>query len=151
MVSLVDDGKLKLTFQDLRDPMRRRFRFTFKTYPAYRNILEEFRTSEEGYNTKSWTVIVEESQWLERFRKQEPIFDAHYPEIRHYLFCTEDDVIEVLSPEPPEIEEIAPADENEELPGKSNVYYFSEDFDSVEDVTDFVLKKIESGKTQKDA
>jgi hypothetical protein len=44
LVSLLDQhGQVSIVVQDLRDPNRRRFRFTSQHYPAYRNILEEFR------------------------------------------------------------------------------------------------------------
>jgi len=46
MVSLVDQDGLHVTVQDLRDPGRRRIRFTFRKVAAYRNVLEEFRTHE---------------------------------------------------------------------------------------------------------
>lgn len=63
MVSLVDDGCLKVTVEDLRDPARPRWRFTFRHAPICRNILEEYRLEtwelvHQGGERKGWTVIV---------------------------------------------------------------------------------------------
>src|SRR5215475_5956481 len=60
MVSLVDGGDaLRITVQDLRDLSRRRFEFTFRRVPAYRNILEEYQASELPLPPGvGWTVTV---------------------------------------------------------------------------------------------
>ena len=127
MVSLCDDNRsLAIIVQGLIDPVRRRFRISFNQYPAYRNINESYRNelwNVLSKNVGKWgrTFIVTASPWIESFSKETLLFN--HPEITHYVICTEDDVIEVLSPEPPEIAEIEPAAEREELPGKSEIYW----------------------------
>jgi hypothetical protein len=131
MVSLVDDCKrLEVTVQDLLDPQRRRFRFSFASYPVYRNIPEEYRMSldtEIGDYYQGprlgWTRIVPDSPWVDSFAWSEPLLETFYPGVVHYMIWTEVDVIEVLSNHPPSIAEVAPASEDEDLPGKSNIYY----------------------------
>ncbi len=129
MVSLVDQGGgLHITLQDLRDPARRRYRFTFEPTPAYVNVLEEYRLSEspppEG---TGWTRTVPDSDWLRELRSREPLLDVHCPGCTHWKIVTEDDVIDVLCPNAPEIVEIEPATPDEPLPGKSRVLYHPQD------------------------
>ena len=120
MVSLLDHDGLHITVQDLRDPARRRYRFTFHRVPAYRNILEEYRTGEPvAPKGTGWTRVVPESPWLSELRKREPLLDVHSPACEHYVIVTEDDVIDVLSPEPPTIHEVEPGHPDENPPGKS--------------------------------
>lgn len=127
MVSLSDDNcSLTIVVQGLLDPERRRFRISFSRYPAYRNINEDYRNELWNILSKKigkWgrTFIVSNSPWIQSFSNETLLFI--YPQIIHYVICTEDDVIEVLSPEPPEIVEIEPADKNDELPGKSEIYW----------------------------
>ena len=137
MVSLVDDGRLSITVQDLRDPEGPRFRFTFKNYPAYRNMLEEYQTSlwedaEHEIIEVGWTRIIRESRWLASLKETEPFLEESNQGLLHYMICTEDDIVEVLSNEPPEVVEIEPAAEDEKLPGKSTVYYDPEDRGKIE-------------------
>jgi len=142
MVSLVDQGGLHITVQDLRDPKRRRYRFTFRRAPAYRNILEEYRTSEPPVGGKlGWTVTVPDSPWLEEFRNREPLLEVHSPGCRHYVIVTEDDVIDVLSPEPPEITEVESATEEEPDPGKSTVLYHPDDRKEIDTVINEITKR----------
>jgi hypothetical protein len=131
MVSLVDDGMLKITVEDLQDPNRRRWQFTFEHAPIYRNILEEYRLElwrrvRTDDNPMGWTVTIPSSPWLSEFRQGEPLIDAHYPELCHYQIGTEDDVIDILSPEPPLIETVVDADRGETKPGKSRVLHTDE-------------------------
>ena len=137
MVSLLDNGKFSITVQDLRDPQRRRFRFTFTNYPAYRNMLEVYQSNFwEGFNHQGkdtgWTRIIRESRWLALLNETEPFLEESNPGLLHYMICTEDDVVEVLSNEPPEVVELESAAEGEKLPGKSTVYYDPEDRDKIE-------------------
>ena len=130
MVSLTDcQGHLTIIVQDLRDPQRRRFQFTFEQYPAYRNIMEEYRMELWTYLDRAgfhcgWTMRVQDAPWS-RELKQEPVVAVANPTLQHYMICTEDDVIEVLANAAPTIIEIAPADAEEALPGKSIIYYVS--------------------------
>jgi hypothetical protein len=148
MVSLLDDCKrLSIILQDVRDPTRRRFRFSFSNYPVYRNILEEYRLEiwvqmQEQRKEKElgWTLIVPGSQWLRSFKENEPLLELHNPNLVHYMICTENDVIEVLSNAAPEILEIEPAGENEELAGKSIVFYSPGDRDKIEPIFDEIKK-----------
>ena len=119
MVSLLDgDDALRITVQDLRDPSRRRFEFIFRGVPAYRNILEEYRVSEPSLPSGvGWTVTIPDSPWLGELRAKEPLLDVHSPGCRHFAIVTEDDVIDVLTPEEPEVREVAPAESGEPAPG----------------------------------
>jgi len=137
MVSLVDDGKLTLTLEDIHSPQRTRWRFIFNKYPAYRNILEEHRlelwehldkTNQRCGNT--FTVL--DSSWIASFRPGEPLLEIYFPTLIHYVIATEDDVIEVLSPEPPRIEEVGPAPTDAPPPGKSEHLYHPRDKERIE-------------------
>lgn len=142
MVSLVDQDGLHITVQDLRDPARRRFRFSFQQVPAYRNILEEYRISDpppiEGIG---WTRVDPRSDWLADLRSREPLLDVHIPGCRHYIIVTEDDVVDVLAPSTPRIVELSPADVDEPAPGKSNVLFHPEDREQIERVLDDVRRR----------
>lgn len=129
MVSLLDQGGLHITVQDLKDPARRRYQFSFRDVPAYRNILEEYRMSEPppAGAWAGWTRIDPRSAWLADLSAREPLLDVHRPGCVHYIIVTEDDVIDVLSPEVPAIVEIAPAASDEPAPGKSQVLYDPQD------------------------
>jgi hypothetical protein len=87
-----------------------RYKITFENYPAYRNILEEYRLNlwkrladTINSDVKGWTLLVDDSPWIREF-DQEPLLAVLNAESRHYLICTENDVIEVLSNRPPTIE-----------------------------------------------
>ncbi|MET0400190.1 MAG: hypothetical protein ABW277_25595 [Longimicrobiaceae bacterium] len=113
LVSLVDDGALRLTLEDAADPVRRRWTFVFASVPAYRNVREELRlglwAGGAGADRVGWTARVPGSPWLARLREAEPLLDVHHPGLVHFRIATEDDVIDVLSALAPEIEEAAPA------------------------------------------
>jgi hypothetical protein len=137
MVSLVDDGQLSIVLQETRDAIRRRFCLSFKNYPVYRNILEEYRLElwneiKDQRKGIGWTIIIPESQWLASLLKSEPLLGECNPNLVHYVICTEDDVIEVLSNALPQITELDPAAEDEEVPGKSRVYFYPEDKDKID-------------------
>ena len=146
MVSLLDQDGLHITLQDLRDPGRRRFRFSFERVPAYRNILEEYRTSErrtgEGLG---WTRIDPESAWLADLRRREPLLDHFRPGCVHYVIVTEDDVLDVLSPEPPEIVEMPAARDEEAVPGKSTVLHHPQDQQQIDELLDDLRRRGEHG------
>ncbi len=146
MVSLLDQDGLHITVQDLRDPDRRRYRFSFRKAPAYRNILEEYRTSEHVAGKDiGWTRMASCSAWLREFAEKEPFLDVFMPGCKHYVIGTEDDVIDVLSPEPPEICEIEPGSSEDAAIGKSTILYHSEDRDKIEKLLD-EYKKPPSGE-----
>jgi hypothetical protein len=105
LVSLSDDGELQVTVQG--DSNRQRVRFSFFKVVAYRNILEEYRTSEHGGDRHvGWTRIVLDSAWLAELRSREPLIDVHAPGCQHYVIATEDDVIDILTPKHPAISEV---------------------------------------------
>jgi hypothetical protein len=137
MVSLLDHNGLHITLEDLQDPARRRFKFVFRRVAAYRNILEEYRMSEPVLpHGAGWTVTVPNSPWLAGLRAEEPLLDVHSAGCRHYVIVTEDDVIDILCPEPPEIMEVASAKADEDPPGKSQILYHSYvEEQIVEDIT----------------
>ena len=141
MVSLVDQGGLHITVQDLRDPIRRRFRFSFQQVPAYRNILEEYRLSEPPpSNPVGWTRVDPKSDWLADLRSREPLLDVHSPGCRHYIIATEDDVIDVLALGDPQIVEVPPGRDDEATPGKSTVLYNPQDREQIDALLDEVRR-----------
>ena len=106
MISLVDDGE-KLSIIVGKFPDSKHVRFVFKDYPAYRNIQELYRT--ELWNklyqkNLGSTLIIPQSEWIASF-KNEVLID-NFPDAVHYMICTEDGCIEVLSDAFPEIVEI---------------------------------------------
>lgn len=136
MVMLVDDGMLSIIVQ-ANGVSPKWFRCVFSRYPAYRNILEEFRAElwerlEQQKQHLGWTAIVSNSPWISSFDR-EPLLKEYYPQLKHYLICTEDDVIEVLSPQDPELQEIAVQDSHAQV-GKSNVYRFDKDVSMIKEV-----------------
>ena len=142
MVSLTDDNlRLEIILEATREEARPRWAVRFADYPAYRNIME-------GYRLKLWTHLdetgqrcghtftVEASPWLQVFHKEEPVLEVQYSSLQHFVITTEDDVIEVLSPEVPEIEFLGNAPPDSPLPGKSDVFYIPEDGMSLRDILD---------------
>jgi len=88
-----------------------KYQFTFDAYPAYRNIVEEYRLELWTHldNTKQrcgWTYTVPDSPWISELHRSEPLLSENYPTLRHWVIATWDDVVEVLSPTPPEIEKV---------------------------------------------
>jgi hypothetical protein len=80
----------------------------FENYPAYRNILEEYRTALWRHLDKTsqkcgWTFEVINSSWSEELNNEEPLLEIHNPGLRHFVISTNDDVIEVLSNLEPKI------------------------------------------------
>ncbi len=143
MVSLVDTaGDLRITVQDLQDPGCRRYEFVFRGVPAYRNILEEYRVSEPPLRAGvGWTITIPDSPWLDELRAKEPLLDVHSPGCRHFAIVTEDDVVDVLTAEEPEICEVAPADTNEPLPGKSQILRYLEDRERIDRLADDIRER----------
>lgn len=113
LVTLVDDGALRLTLEGAGDPARRRWTLVFVGVAAYRNVREELRmglwAGSVGADRVGWTARVPGSPWLARLREAEPLLDVHHPGLVHFRVATEDDVIDVLSAHAPEIREAAPA------------------------------------------
>ena len=110
--------------------------------PAYRNILEEYRTSDpppiEG---TGWTRIDPSSDWLTDLRRREPLLDVHSPGCRHYIIVTEDDVVDVLAPKAPKIVQVAAAAIDEPAPGKSDVLYHPEDRTPIDALLDDLRRR----------
>jgi hypothetical protein len=127
LVSLTDvQGTLSIVLEDQRHPQRHRFQVDFTRYPGYRNLLEEYRLelwdALAGTTATGWTLLVVVSPWIAEIKQHESLLDVLYPNLKHYLISTEDDVIEVLSDETPTIYPIIPA---RDVPptDKSTVFY----------------------------
>ena len=131
LVSLSDEGgALRITLQDLRDPECRRFTLTVGQPPAYRNIMEEYRSSEDaGGRGLGWTRVSDDSEWLAKLRNTERLLDVYEPGCRHYRITTKDDVIDVLSNVEPTFTEVEPASADEPVPGKSTILHHPDDED----------------------
>lgn len=113
MASLSDCGKLQITIEAAQGSERLRWRFDFDTYPGYRNLLEEFRQElwahlESTMQREGATFTVRNSPWINRLREEEDVFKALYSRVYHYVICTEDDVLEILSPDAPVIQALGP-------------------------------------------
>lgn len=137
MASLFDDGQLSITFEAPRELGRPRWRVTFDKAPGYRNLVEEFRLElwhhlDSTQQRCGNTFTVANSPWIAELRQREALFDAHYPSASHFVFLTEDDIIEVLSPSRPSIEFLGPTPEGAPAAGKSTVFYSPEDREKIE-------------------
>jgi hypothetical protein len=86
---------------------------------------------------------VQDTPWSRELKK-EPLVEVYNPNIHHYMTCTEDDVIEILSNEVPIIEELAPAHAAEPLPGKSHVYHIPDDREQL----DALIREIQTNTQQ---
>ena len=125
-------------FEALHDPQRRRFQADFTRYPGYRNLLEEYRLELwqilAGSAAIGWTLQVAVSPWIAELKQHEPLLEAIFPNLKHWLIRTEDDVIEVLSDETPTFREIAPATAEIPPAGKSTILYSPEDRAEIEQI-----------------
>jgi tetratricopeptide (TPR) repeat protein len=143
VVGVVDDGSLRITVEDTRSTPRRRWRIDFGRAPAYLNLLEEYRlelwqrihTGEIAYG---WTRIIPDSPWLARLGEAEALLRIHYPELTHHQIGSEDDIIDVLAPEPPGITEIEPASPGADRAGKSRTLMYPDDGAEVEQLIQHV-------------
>ena len=88
-----------------------------------------------------WTRIDPDSSWLADLRSREALLDVHSPGCRHYIIVTEDDVIDVLTPEEPTIVEVAPAGEQEPAPGKSVILHHPHDREKIDALVDEVRRR----------
>jgi hypothetical protein len=107
MVSLFDDGE-KLTIV-IDGTSNKHVRFVFTDYPAYRNIQELYRTELWGKlyrKNLGSTLIISKAEWIESLRRTDKLVDVYHPNAVHYLICTEDGCVEILTNQPPEISEM---------------------------------------------
>lgn len=97
---------LTLDLEGKRGDVAEQWRVVFRRQAGYANLREEYRARQWSVmpkTAKGWTIIHEESPWLAELRAEER-FDLYgNAAARHYMVCTEDDVIDVLSVEPPVI------------------------------------------------
>jgi hypothetical protein len=128
LVSLHQENDLTVIIQDNRDNFRR-VKFHFQYVPAFRSIDETYRTSEPVNNTKSWTVIVENSEWISELCAKELIFKHTLENIKHYQIITEYEVFDILSVENPTVEEIDPGNK---CVGQAEVLYHPEDREKID-------------------
>jgi hypothetical protein len=138
MVSLIDDGILRITFEVPRLSNRPRWCFTFKSYPAYRNVLEEYRLGlwkhlDHSNQRCGHTFIVESSPWIASFQSEEALLEIYNPDLTHYVISTEDDVIEILAPSV-EMTDLGDTALDTPRSGKSIVLYNPTDRDQIEKV-----------------
>lgn len=138
MVSLVDDGTLRITFEAPRLSERPRWCFTFERYPAYRNILEEYRCGlwehlDQSNQRCGNTFIIESSPWIASFQPEESLLEVFNPNLMHYVISTEDDVIEILAPSV-EVTNLGNTASDVPRSGKSVVLYNPTDREQIEKV-----------------
>jgi hypothetical protein len=108
MVSLTDADGLEIVVNASRTGEQpRRYKFLFKKPAGYRNLPEEYRTELWGKFSKSShpgsTFIVESSPWIAEIAVHEPLLMVHDRGVVHYVIATDDDVVEILSSQPPTI------------------------------------------------
>ncbi len=146
MVSLVDDGVLRIIFEAPRLSNRPRWQFTFNAYPAYRNILEEYRLNlwkhlDQSNQRCGNTFIVGNSPWIAYFQSREPLIDIHSTNLIHYVIATEDDVIEILASF---VEVIDLGNTASDVPraGKSRVFYNPTDREQIKAAFEETAAKI---------
>jgi hypothetical protein len=98
------DGDLDITLDcssitEARDDIQ----FKFKKCPAFRSILEKFRTKlclpADEYLGR--TFIVENSPWIAELEVSEPIFSNLSKNVRHYVIAGDWEVVEILSTDLP--------------------------------------------------
>jgi hypothetical protein len=117
-VVLVDDGDLTITVEDLNSPEHERWEIRFYNAPAYRNILESFRLSLWTYlddvvnlaPPRGPLLKVDRSSWITELQENEPTLSVFHPTLLHFILCTEDDVVEVLTPSEPTVRQVEPGD-----------------------------------------
>jgi len=140
MVSLLDDGALSVTVEDVRGDTRARFAFVFGRCFGYRNVLEEYRTLDWPNETTTgglgWTRVVQDSGWIAELQR-EPLFELHGGRSAvHYVILTEDDVIEVLSMDPPRVHALGPTPPDAPRAGKSRVLLHPDEREQIEELID---------------
>ena len=140
LVSLTDDGALKIAVEDAHASNRPRWQFVYAKAPAYLNLLEEYRLELWGMRVAGervgWTVQVPDSPWLTLLRTSESLLEVHFPELIHFQIGTEDDVIDILSPTLPEIIALGPALADSPPAGKSIVQYWPRDAEAMQRTMD---------------
>jgi hypothetical protein len=141
MVSLIDDGALSITVEAARESGRPRWCFRFEQVPIYRNILEEYRLElwelqSEKLALFGRTSIIPDSPWLKDFNGTEPLLAECFEGLTHYQISTEDDVIDIISPEKPSITSVAPASASDPIPGKSRIHYSDKDRPQIDALLD---------------
>jgi hypothetical protein len=143
LVSLTDDGALRIVVEDAHNPNRLRWQFTFAKAPAYLNLLEEYRLELWGMRLPGerlgWTVQVPDSPWLALLRKRESLLDVHYPSLIHFQIATEDDVIDIVSPAAPEIVALGPAPAGSPPAGKSIIHHWPRDAEEIQRTLDSIV------------
>ena len=137
MASLIDDGTLRITLEATRLVPRERWCISFERYAGYRNIMEEYRLElwrhlDESRQRCGNTFTVEDSSWIAEISRDEPLLLVHMKGLQHYVITTEDDVIEVLSPGPPDVIALGAVDTSVPVAGKSQVLYHPEDSTEIE-------------------
>ena len=146
LVSLLDDGALHLVLEDAHHEARLRWRFTFRNVPAYLNLLEEYRLELWAHEARQgkrlgWTVQVPDSPWLARLYQSESLLELHHPGLVHYQVGTEDDVIDILAPTPPLIEELGPAPADSPPAGRSTTLFWSRDRAQIEQSVEAIASR----------
>jgi hypothetical protein len=128
LVSLVQDLTLKITLQNVRDPLRKRYQIEFPHWAIYRSTPEDLRTGEPDCDGPfdSPTRIAVQSPWLEELRQRESLLDVLYAGCRHFIVVTEDEILEVLSSSEPVLSDVGSAPLDAPRPGRSQVAYMDE-------------------------
>ena len=105
MTSLVDkDGLLRIEIEE--DQNKSSWAFTFDHCLSYRNTDEgdrlEFLSELQGQ--ESWSLYTVKNSTYEKWFNRESFSKWEGNQIYHFVFFTQDDLIDVLSFEPPRVE-----------------------------------------------
>ncbi|MCA1791709.1 MAG: hypothetical protein LC667_18215, partial [Thioalkalivibrio sp.] len=150
VVSLTDSDTLQVVVEAARTMPRRRWRIDFGRVPGYLNLMEEFRLElwgqiNPGEVKLGWALIIPDSPWIEKLCEREPLLHIHHPTLTHYQIGSEDDVIDVLGPSTPAIQEIEPAAENESLPEKSRRLFYPDGRAEIEGLAERIRNRTPTG------
>jgi hypothetical protein len=152
MVSLFDDGDLAITLGTAEVGLpTNRWRITFKRCAGYQNILEEYRLQlwqhlDETHQRCGNTFIVCDSPWIATLAADEALLEDRRPTLIHYVIATSDDVIDVLSSDPPEIIELEAAPAGTTVKGKSTTLFYPRDKVRIDSLFDEITRRNELNK-----
>lgn len=121
---LMDSDQLVIIIQEGAGNVRKRVKFVFNGDYAYRNINESFRNDLWAMmpSNLGQTLVVENSDFLNVLLSDGLGKDA-FSQTKHYVFKTEDDVIEVVATSCPNVQILENVDSETPPPGKSKIFY----------------------------
>jgi hypothetical protein len=88
------------------------FEFVFREVVAYRNIVERYRLElwevlGAQLPERGWALEIEAPNWASELKESEPLVQPFHPALRHFMICTDEDVLEILTERTPEIRRVS--------------------------------------------